>query len=96
VGARRQRRNWSAHRIQELAAGDEDDAGARECEQPSAEAGIGLEIMATAFDRAQRDGIDHQPRLQARLDLEEPSDLFQHRHSLMFERADGGFEPRIS
>jgi hypothetical protein len=49
--------------------------------------------MPTALNRAQRDGIDHQPRLKARLDREEPGDLAEHCHSLTFERASGGFEP---
>jgi hypothetical protein len=52
--------------------------------------------MAAAFDRAQRDGIDYQPRLEARLDREEPADLAEHCHSLTFERPDGRFEPDIS
>jgi hypothetical protein len=52
--------------------------------------------MATTFHGAERNGIDHQPRLEARLDLEEPGDLVQHCHSLTVERASGGFEPEIS
>jgi hypothetical protein len=49
--------------------------------------------VAAALDRAQRDGIDHQPRLEARLDNEESTDLAQHRHSLTVERFERGFEP---
>jgi len=52
--------------------------------------------MPAALDRAERDRIDHQPRLEACLDRKKPSDLFQHSHSLTFERSDGGFEPEIS
>jgi hypothetical protein len=52
--------------------------------------------VAAAFDRAQGDGIDHQPRLQACLDLEKPTDLAQHRHPLTLERREGAFEPEIS
>jgi hypothetical protein len=51
--------------------------------------------MAAAFDRAQRNGIDHQPRLEARLDLEKPTDFAQHRHSLTYQRTKRGFEPEI-
>jgi hypothetical protein len=36
--------------------------------------------MAAAFDRAERNRIDHQPRLEARLDLEKATDLLQHRN----------------
>jgi hypothetical protein len=51
--------------------------------------------MAAALHCAQSDGIDYQPRLEARLDLEEPGDLVQHCHSLTVERARRGFEPEI-
>jgi len=34
--------------------------------------------VPAAFDRAERDGVDHQPRLEARLDLEQATDLAQH------------------
>jgi len=36
--------------------------------------------MLAALHRAERDCIDHQPRLEARLDLEETTDLVQHCH----------------
>jgi hypothetical protein len=36
--------------------------------------------VAAALDRAESDRIDHQPRLEARLDLEEATDLLQHRN----------------
>jgi hypothetical protein len=49
--------------------------------------------MLPAFGRADGDGIDHQPRLEASLDDKEPTDFFQHRHSLTVERQSGGFEP---
>jgi len=52
--------------------------------------------MPAALNRAERDGIDHQSRLKARLDDEKPADLLEHCHSLTFERADGSFEPEIS
>jgi hypothetical protein len=49
-----------------------------------------------ARDRAEREGVDHRPRLEASLDLEKATDLAQHCHSLTIERVDGGFEPFIS
>jgi hypothetical protein len=49
--------------------------------------------MAPALDRAERDGIDDQPRLEARLDGEQPGDLLEHGDSLTVERLDRGFEP---
>jgi len=49
--------------------------------------------MTAAFHRAERDGIDHQPRLEARLDCEKAADLVEHRDSLTFERSSGGFAP---
>jgi hypothetical protein len=52
--------------------------------------------MLAALDRAESDGIDHQPRLEARLDHKKPTDLAQHRHSLTVERQSGGFEPFMS
>jgi hypothetical protein len=52
--------------------------------------------MLAAFDGAESDGVDHQPRLEARLDDIKPSDFAQHRHSLTFERQSGSFEPFMS
>jgi hypothetical protein len=52
--------------------------------------------MAAAFDRAERNRIDHQPRLEARLDGEEPAEFPEHRHSLTGERPNGAFAPEIS
>jgi hypothetical protein len=49
--------------------------------------------MMAALDRAQRDGIDHQPRLEARLDGEQSPDFTQHRHSLRVKRIIGSFGP---
>ena len=49
--------------------------------------------MVAALDRPDGDGISHQPRLGARLDLEKPADLFEHRHSLTVERLDRSLEP---
>jgi hypothetical protein len=36
--------------------------------------------MTAAFDRAERNRVDHQPRLEARLDREEPANLAEHNH----------------
>jgi hypothetical protein len=38
--------------------------------------------MLAALHRAERDGIDHQPRLEARLDDKKATDFAQHGHSL--------------
>jgi hypothetical protein len=38
--------------------------------------------MLAALNRAKSDCIDHQPRLEARLDDEKATDLAQHGHSL--------------
>jgi hypothetical protein len=49
--------------------------------------------MAPALDRAERDGIDHQPRLEARLDCEKAADLLEHADSLTPQRLSRGFAP---
>jgi hypothetical protein len=52
--------------------------------------------MPAALDRAERDRIDHQPRLQTRLDDEQPADFLEHAYPvkrLSDERARRGFEP---
>ncbi|QIL02776.1 hypothetical protein G7078_08260 [Sphingomonas sinipercae] len=82
--------------IQELAAGDEDDARAGNRQQPAAKSRIGLQVMMPALHRADRDGIDHHPRFGARLDREQSTDFLEHRHILTPERFDGGFEPKTS
>jgi hypothetical protein len=96
MGAANERGLRRLHRIEQLPPGNEDDASAGEGEQPAAPARIGFEVEPPAFDGAQRDGIDHQPRLQARLDREQSADLPEHCHSLTSERRDGRFEPEIS
>jgi hypothetical protein len=52
--------------------------------------------VLAALYRAERDGIDHQPRFKARLDDEEASDFAQHGHSLTLKRQSGSFEPFMS
>ncbi len=37
-----------------------------------------MKIEAAAFDRPKCDRIDHQPRLEARLDREQAANLFEH------------------
>jgi hypothetical protein len=59
-----------SHRIEQLRTGDEDDARAGSSEQPPAESRILREIVLAALDRAERDDIDDEPRLEARLDPE--------------------------
>jgi hypothetical protein len=49
--------------------------------------------MATAFDRAERDRIDHQPRFEAGLDREKAAEFLNHAHSLRRQRSNGRFEP---
>ena len=49
--------------------------------------------MLAALDRAERDGIDHQPRFEARLDGEQAADLLEHIDSLTPQRLTGGFAP---
>jgi len=71
----------SLHRVEQLSAGDEDDPGAGKGEQPAAEPRIDFHIVTAPLDRAERNGVDHQPRFEARLDGEKPADLAEHRHS---------------
>jgi hypothetical protein len=96
IGSSREGRLRRFHRIQKLAAGDEHHSGAGEGEQPAAPAGVGFEIEPPAFDGAQRDRVDHQPRFEAGLDREQAANLPEHCHSLTSERRDGRFEPEIS
>ncbi|HKX92194.1 MAG TPA: hypothetical protein VJM15_07200 [Sphingomicrobium sp.] len=52
--------------------------------------------MPAALDCAKRDRIDHDPRLEARLDDEQAAELPQHAkasQSLTQERLAGSFEP---
>jgi len=81
------------YRIKQLRTCDEHDTGAGQGKHPATGARILRHVMLAAFDRAKRYGIDHQPRLKARLDDEKPSDFAQFRHSLTPERQSGSFEP---
>jgi hypothetical protein len=90
------RRLPRANRIEQFATGKEHDARAGQRQEIAAEAWIDLHVVAAAFDRAEGDGIDHQPRFEACLDDEESTDLAQHAHSLTFERIERGFEPSSS
>jgi hypothetical protein len=49
--------------------------------------------MLAPLDCSNSDGIGHEPRFEARLYREEPTDLAKHSHSLTPERWNGGFEP---
>jgi hypothetical protein len=82
-----------SNRIEKLRPGHEHYAGAGHGEQVSAKTGILDHVMLAALHRADGDGIDHQPRLEARLDHKKPTDLAQHRHSLTTQRQSGSFEP---
>jgi hypothetical protein len=75
------RRRHRPHRIQELRPGDEHDTRAGQSQQDASRSGVRIEIVAGPLDRADGDGVDHQPRLGAGLDREESTDLAQHRHS---------------
>jgi hypothetical protein len=67
-------------RIEQLRAGNEHHAGRQGGEHPTHIAGVDLQIMAAAFDRAHGDGEDDQIRLEASLDREQPGDPLTHRH----------------
>jgi len=75
VGTRSDSRDGWFYRIQQLSPSNEHDAGARDREHPAACPRIGSKIMLAALHRAERDCIDHQPRLEARLDGEKSADL---------------------
>jgi hypothetical protein len=81
------------HGIEQLGADQEHHSGAGQRQQQAADAGIGLQVVNTAFDRAQRDRIGDQPRLSAGLDREQPGDLATHRHKLIKPRASRGVPP---
>ena len=78
VAAGNDRRGRGSYRIEQFPAGKEHHAGAREGQHHSAPAGILMEIDLAAIDRAERDRVDNQPRLKARLDDEQPADLAPH------------------
>jgi hypothetical protein len=65
------RRRSRLDRIEQLGAGQEHDAGAGEGQHQSAIAGVDFQIVATAFDGAEGERVDHQPHLGAGLDREE-------------------------
>jgi hypothetical protein len=67
-------------RIQDLRTRQEHDSRARGSQHPAGIAGIKLEIVPAPFDRAEGDRIDHDPRLEARLDHEQSADFLQHCH----------------
>jgi hypothetical protein len=75
-----QRRLFGSHAVEQFSASDEHDAGAGQRQHPSAISRIAIEVEAAPLDGAERDGIDHQPRFRAGLDLEKASDFFQHIH----------------
>lgn len=66
------------HAVDQLRPSNERHAQAGKCKQHSAVARIGLHIMEAALDRADRDGIGHQIRLEPRLDGEKSGEAFQH------------------
>jgi hypothetical protein len=51
--------------------------------------------MPAAFDRADGDGVNHQPRFKAGLDREQASDASQHCHWLSKHCANGEVPPFV-
>jgi hypothetical protein len=68
------------HRIQELCAGDEDDARAGDRQKHSAVARIEFKIVAGPFNGTHGDCVGHQPGFGTGLDREQPTNLAEHRH----------------
>ena len=66
------------HRIEQLRACDEHDAGRCQREKIALISRINFNIAPTAFDSAHRDREDHQPRLEAGLDDEQSGDTLKH------------------
>jgi hypothetical protein len=74
------RRRGGPDRVEDLRSGQEHDSGAGGGEHPAGIAGIKLQIVPAAFDCAERDRIDHDPRFEARLYHEQPADFPEHCH----------------
>ena len=66
-----QSRLGGPNRIEQFGTGNEHHAGAHYREQYARIAGIGFHIMAPTLDRADRNRINHQERLEAGLDDEQ-------------------------
>jgi hypothetical protein len=69
-------------RVEQFRAGEDHDAGAGKRQHPAAVSGVGVEIVVTAFDRPERDGVNDRPRLEACLDREQTAHFPQHTQSL--------------
>jgi hypothetical protein len=82
-----------ADAVEQLGAGDKRHAKASGGEQDSTVSRIVLQIMHTALDRADGDGIGDQERFQACLDGEEPADLAECRHKLSKRQVNGAVPP---
>lgn len=78
--------------VEQLRAGDERHPKAGHGQQDSAVARIVLHIMDAALDRADGDCISDEERFQARLDGEEPAELFEC-HKLSKRHANGAVPP---
>src|SRR5690606_17706641 len=65
-------------RLHELGAGEKGRAGAGQRQQPAAEARIELAIVRAPLDRAERQRVDDEHRLEARLDREQPANPAEH------------------
>ena len=86
-------RSSRADGVQQLRAGDENDARAGERQEHTARTGIKIEIMMGPFNGADGNRVGDQPRFGAGLDREKSTDFAQHRHSLTPERFERSFEP---
>jgi hypothetical protein len=58
------------NRIEQFAAGDENNSGTGKRKEPSAPARVGIEVVPSAFDGPECNGIDDKPRFKACLHLE--------------------------
>ena len=81
------------HAVEKLGTGDEGDAEAGRGEHPPGIARIALQIVGSALDRADGDGVGDKIRLKARLDDKQATDLLQHRHWLSKRHANGVVPP---
>jgi hypothetical protein len=79
-------------RVEQPCPGNEHHAGTSQRKQPSGIAGIGVQVMLRALDRAERDCIDDEPHFGPGLDGEETRDP-AHAQRLSKQRANGGFAP---
>jgi hypothetical protein len=78
LGNRQHRRG--SDRVEQLAPGQEDDAGAAQRQDDSERARILLQVMLAALDGADRDRIGDQECLEPGLDGEQAGEALKHEH----------------